>query len=79
MVLTVVTGPLLVYSADFVLVERSLTQQLLGLRSWLALQGKDGAQRKGNDLSWQLGLLQKLQSDLGSLYELHKTLLLRRR
>lgn len=75
MMLAVVTGPLLVYSADFVMVERSLTQQLLGLRSWLALQGRDGPEQKGTDLSWKLRLLQKLQSDLGSLYELHNTLL----
>jgi signal transduction histidine kinase len=75
MMLAMVTGPLLVYSADFVMVERSVTQQLLGLRSWLALQGKESAPQKETDLSWKLALLQKLQSDLGSLYELHKTLL----
>jgi signal transduction histidine kinase len=75
MMLAVILAPLLVYTADFVLVERSVTQQLLGLRSWLALLGKDGSAREGEDLSWRLELLQQLQTELGSLYELHKTLL----
>jgi signal transduction histidine kinase len=75
MILAVILAPLLVYTADFVLVERSVTQQLLGLRSWLALLGKDGAAREGQDLSWRLELLQQLQTELGSLYELHKALL----
>jgi signal transduction histidine kinase len=64
-----------VYTADFVRVERSVTKQLLGLRSWLALRGKDGTGRERADLSWRLDLLQQLQTELGSLYELHKTLL----
>lgn len=75
MMFAVILAPLLVYTADFVLVERSVTQQLLGLRSWLALHGKDGATRDPEDLSWRLELLQQLQTELGSLYELHKTLL----
>ncbi len=75
MMLAVVAGPLLVYTADFVLVERSLTQQLRGLRSWLALQRKGDVQPEGADLSWKLALLQNLQTELGALYELHKTLL----
>jgi signal transduction histidine kinase len=75
MMLAVLVAPLLVSTADFVRVERSVTQQLLGLRSWLALRGKDGAIREKTDLSWRLELLQQLQTELGSLYELHKTLL----
>jgi signal transduction histidine kinase len=75
MILAVILAPLLVYTADFVLVEHSVTQQLLALRSWLALLGKDGAGREGQDLSWRLDLLQQLQTELGSLYELHKALL----
>ena len=43
MLFAVMAGPLLVYSADFALVERSVTRQLLGLRSWLTTQGKDSA------------------------------------
>jgi signal transduction histidine kinase len=72
--LAVFIGPLLVYTADFVMVERSVTQQLLGLRSWLASQAKHSAEA-GTDLSWKLQVLQNLQTELGSLYELHKTLL----
>ena len=75
MMLSVTLAPLLVYTADFVLVERSVTQQLLGLRSWLALHGKAGTTREREDLSWRLGLLQQLQTELGSLYELHSALL----
>jgi signal transduction histidine kinase len=75
MMLAVILAPLLVYTADFVLVERSVTQQLLGLRSWLALLGKDVTARGREDLTWRLELLQQLQTELGSLYELHKTLL----
>jgi signal transduction histidine kinase len=75
MMLAVVLAPLLVYTADFVLVERSVTQQLLGLKSWLALRGKETGTREREDLSWRLSLLEQLQTELGSLYELHSTLL----
>jgi signal transduction histidine kinase len=75
MLFAVMAGPLLVYSADFALVERSVTRQLLGLRSWLTTQGKDSATHGNGDLSWKLSLLQKLGTELGSLYELHNTLL----
>jgi signal transduction histidine kinase len=75
MMLAVTLAPLLVYTADFVLVERSLTQQLLGLKSWLALRGKETGTREREDLSWRLSLLEQLQTELGSLYELHSALL----
>lgn len=75
MVMAVVLAPLLVYTADFVQVERSVNQQLLGLRAWLAWQGKSPGTGEREDLSWRLELLQHLQTELGSLYELHKTLL----
>jgi CHASE2 domain-containing sensor protein/two-component sensor histidine kinase len=75
MMLAVLGAPLLVYTADFVRVERSLTEQLLGLRSWLAWRNKDGGARETSDLSWRLRLLEQLQTELGSLYELHQTLL----
>ena len=41
MLLAVIVGPLVVYAADFASVERSVTRQLLGLRSWLTRQAKD--------------------------------------
>jgi len=75
MILAVILAPLLVYTAEFVQVEHSVNQQLLGLRAWLAWQGKQPATREREDLSWRLELLQQLQTELGSLYELHKTLL----
>ena len=75
MLLSVILGPLVVFTADFVMVERSLTQQLRGLRSWLSMQGKDTGLPANVELSWKLDLLQELSTELGSLYELHKTLL----
>ena len=74
LVLAVIFGPLLVYGADFVDVERSVTRQLLGLRSWLRHREKDSVAMK-RDLSWRLDLVQDLQTELGALYELHRTLL----
>lgn len=75
MMLVVIGAPVLVYTADFVRVERSLTEQLLELRSWLAWRRKDSVAYDTTDLSWRLKLLEQLQTELGSLYELHKTLL----
>jgi len=75
MLLAVIAGPVVVYAADFALVERSLTRQLLGLRAWLTKQGQDAGLPGQADLSWKLALLQKLETELGSLYELHHTLL----
>ena len=83
--LTIIFAPLLVYTADFVAVERSVTQQLLGLRSWLGgheldrpeLGFHEKAQPPGKlgGLPWKLQVLQDLQSELGGLYELHRALL----
>jgi signal transduction histidine kinase len=75
LMLAVVLGPLLVYTSDFVNVERSVSRQLLGLRSWLALRGRELPHEDSRDLTWRLDLLQKLQTELGSLYELHEALL----
>ena len=73
LLLAVIVGPLLVYSADFVTVERSITQQMRGLRSWLRAQEVLPPQPR--EISWKLQLLQELQTELGARYELHKTLL----
>jgi signal transduction histidine kinase/CHASE2 domain-containing sensor protein len=73
LLLAVILGPLLVYSADFVTVERSITQQMRALRSWLREQEVSPLQQ--NEISWKLQLLQELQTELGALYELHKALL----
>ncbi len=70
-----IAGPLVVYAADFALVERSVTRQLMGLRSWLTRHALDAPAPGNEELSWKLALLQKLETELGSLYELHKTLL----
>src|SRR5512146_743202 len=75
LLLAVLLGPAAVYSVDFVLVERSLTQQRGELRHWLAVRAKSPLSRDTADLSWKLELLRRLQAELGSLYELHQTLL----
>jgi signal transduction histidine kinase len=75
LLLALLLGPAVVYSLDFVLVERSLTQQLGDLRGWLAARAKATPSRDTDDLSWKLELLRRLQAELGSLYELHQTLL----
>ena len=75
MLLAVILGPLVVFTADFVVVERSLSQQLSGLRSWLTTEGKERSLPSKGELSWKLELLQKLETELGSLYQLHKSLL----
>jgi signal transduction histidine kinase len=75
LLLAVLLGPAAVYSMDFVLVERSLAQQLGDLRRWLAARAKSAPSGDTDDLSWKLELLRRLQAELGSLYELHQTLL----
>lgn len=74
MMLAVVLAPSLVYTAEFVRVDRSLTRQLKSLGTWLAIR-KDMPVAHSGDLSWRLELLQDLQTELGSLYELHHALL----
>ena len=74
MLLAVVMGPPVVYAADFTIVERGVTRELLGLRAWLTKQGQESVAVKP-DLSWKLELLHKLGTELGALYELHQTLL----
>lgn len=70
--MAVMFGPVLVYSADFIQIERTVTGQLLGLRSWLQHRGLDKEKR---GLPSKLQTLQSLQAELGALYELHRTLL----
>jgi signal transduction histidine kinase len=76
MMLMVLGGPILVFTADIVMVERSVTRQLIGLGSWLRSRGQNlPLSSEKNDLSWRLDLLQNLQTQLGSRYELHEALL----
>jgi signal transduction histidine kinase len=75
MMLAVILGPLLVSTGEFVALERSVTQQLRSLGNWLTSQSSGRAEAERSDLSWKLETLQKLQTELGSRYELHKALL----
>ena len=74
--LAVLCGPILVFAADFVMVERSVAQQLHGLDLHLR-SGEHGltARSDASNLSRRLTLLQHLQTQLGSRYELHEALL----
>jgi CHASE2 domain-containing sensor protein/two-component sensor histidine kinase len=72
--LATLLGPLLVYAADWVAVEHSVTRQLVNLRGWIeSVPGGDLDGRK--DLFRRLDLLQRLQTELGSAFELHQTVL----
>lgn len=75
MLLAVVFGPVVVYAADFVLVERSVRQQMSRLREWLVLHRRYELGEDPDDIARNLDVLQELQTQLGSLYELHQTLL----
>jgi len=72
--LALVIGPLLVYTADFFTVERSLNRQLRELGRWLAMRPQPSPSN-GRGLSWSLDLLQDLHTRLGATYELHQALL----
>lgn len=73
--LAVVLGPVLAYAAEFVAVERSVTRQLRELRRWLSSHRSGAAASEPRDLFWRLELLRELQAELGSVYELYRTLL----
>jgi signal transduction histidine kinase len=75
MMLAVVFVPLVVFAADFVLVERSVRTQMQRLREWLVQQRRNEVREDHGDLASNLDLLQELQTQLGSLYELHERLL----
>jgi CHASE2 domain-containing sensor protein len=73
-------APLVIFSADFYLIERSLTTQLRGLEQWLFPVGTVGRatlieRHPSSNLSWKLRTLEGLQTELGALYEFHQTLL----
>jgi two-component system phosphate regulon sensor histidine kinase PhoR len=74
--LAILCGPILVFAADFVMVERSVARQLHGLGSHLrsSPQGLTETSDAPN-LTGRLNLLQSLQTQLGSRYELHEALL----
>lgn len=74
--IAILCGPILVFAADFVVVERSVARQLHGLGSHLrsSEQGPKESLDAGN-LSGRLNLVQNLQTQLGSRYELHEALL----
>jgi CHASE2 domain-containing sensor protein/signal transduction histidine kinase len=75
MLLAVVFAPVAVYAADFVMVERSVQKQMQLLRQWLAQHRRYELREDPKDIARNLDLLQELQIQLGSLYELHETLL----
>lgn len=75
LLLAVIFGPLVVFAADFVLVERSVRTQMQRLREWLVQQRRIELSEDPDDLASNLDLLQELQTQLGSLYELHARLL----
>lgn len=75
MLLAVIFAPVAVYAADFVLVERSVRKQMQLLRQWLVQHRRYELREDPDDIARNLEVLQELQIQLGSLYELHETLL----
>jgi CHASE2 domain-containing sensor protein len=75
MLLAVVFGPAVVYAADFVLVERSVKQQMSRLREWLVAHRPYNLGGDAEDIASNLDVLHEMQTQLGSLYELHEALL----
>lgn len=75
MLLAVVFGPLVVYAADFVVVERSVRLQMTRLRERLVRHRHYELRDDPDDMARNLDVLQELQTQLGSMYELHETLL----
>ena len=75
LMLAVLLAPLVVYTSDLMTVERSQMRQLRELRRWLASRRQIAPVGERADISWRLELLHDLQTELGSLYELHETLL----
>jgi len=75
MLLAVIFAPVTVYAADFVLVERSVRKQMQLLRQWLVQHRRYELREDPDDIARNLEVLQELQVQLGSLYELHETLL----
>ena len=75
MLLAVVFGPLVMYAADFVVVERSVRLQMMQLREWLVRHRHYELREDPDDMARKLDVLQELQTQLGTIYELHETLL----
>lgn len=75
LMLAALLAPMLVYASDLMRVERSQLRQLRELRQWLASRRQAAPVADRADISWRLELLHDLQTELGSLYELHETLL----
>ncbi len=68
-------APLLVYSADLIAVEHSVSRQFRELGQWLASHRQSAGLPAASSMTNRLALLQQLQAELGSVYELHSTLL----
>ena len=75
MLLAVFFAPLVVYGSDFVIVERSVRRQMSGLRQWLVQHRPYQLGEDPDDIARKLDTMQELQTQLGSLYELHDKLL----
>ena len=74
MLLAVCFAPVVVYGADFIVVEHSVRRQMSALRQWL-VQHRPYPLAEADDMARNLDTLQELQNQLGSLYELHEKLL----
>lgn len=75
LIIAAIAAPVVVQADHIFEVNRSLTQQVDSMREWLRRNRRQDAGPDGDDIAARLAVLQELQNELGSLYELHESLL----
>jgi CHASE2 domain-containing sensor protein/two-component sensor histidine kinase len=74
-IIAAVAAPLVVQADHLFEVNRSLSRQVDSLREWLRQYRRLNVGVQDDDIASRLAVLQQLQTELGSLYELHESLL----
>ena len=75
LLISLIVAPIAVQADYLFEVNRNLVHQVDDLRSWLRSYGRRTPSTSEHDLALNVNVLQQLQTELGSLYELHSTLM----
>ena len=75
LIIAAIAAPLVVQADHLFEVNRSLTHQVDSMREWLRRNRRYDFGADSDDITSRLAVLQELQNELGSLYELHESLL----